>query len=300
MISFLPLEAGREREVLDFLCSALADADAAEIEEILSSFADDDCEVALSASHGCLLIRIFDGEYLFVYPIALTDSADATAAADEIRLYAIKEEIALTFIDVPTSESCSLLTLFKNTSIEDEDRERESCTVRVYNELMLIDELPHAKDGELSLTPLLESDADAYARLSRESSANEYWGYDFREDNPDADSEYFLRVVQEELLRSSALTLAVRIGGELVGEAVIYYLDMQGGAECAIRLLALHRGKGLGASALDLLMDVCSAIGLDRLYATVKNENIPSIRLFGKRMDILEKNEETTRFCKDL
>ena len=75
MISFMPLERDNEREILDYLTSRLPEADEGEILDIVSSFADqDDVEVAFSVSNGCVLIRIFDSEYLFAYPVAMSAS----------------------------------------------------------------------------------------------------------------------------------------------------------------------------------------------------------------------------------
>ena len=83
MISFMPLERDNEREILDYLTSRLPEADEGEILDIVSSFADqDDVEVAFSASNGCVLIRIFDSEYLFAYPVAMSASADEQMAID--------------------------------------------------------------------------------------------------------------------------------------------------------------------------------------------------------------------------
>lgn len=300
MISFKILSVDSENEIISNVLAAIPDADVEEIEEILCSFydcSDGSLEVAVSAAHGCMLIRIFDGEYLFPYPVSLTDTADARSAADEIRLYAIKEEIPLAFIDVPSEELSELASLFLHTSIDAEDESRDSYTVRVNSELASIDEIPCVALEDVSLGILTDADKEKYARLSRDREVNKYWGYDYSADAPDADDDYFMQIALEEFLRGAALSLAVRLDGEFIGEAIFYAFDLQGGAECAVRLLPEYQGKKIGIKALDLMIKIACDIGLSRLYATVKNANFASVALFKKRMEIYEANEEKTRFC---
>jgi RimJ/RimL family protein N-acetyltransferase len=301
MISFLPLNDGDEREIVGKLVGIIPDADGEEILEIIDSFSgSDDCEVAFSASHGCLLVRIFDSEYLFVYPIALSEGADALAALNELRLYAIKEEIPLTVIDLPSEELSLALSLFKHASTAVEDSERGSYTLFAESEIALLEEIPEVSEGKVSLSPLTKEDERIFATLSRDEKTNKYWGYDFSLDNPDAPDEYFLNTAREEFSRGVALSLAVRAEGKFAGEALIYYPDLQGGAECAIRLLPDFRGKGVGKSALQLLFVLGAEIGFDRLYAAVYNANEPSLCLFSRLMEKIEQNEKITRFCKNL
>ena len=295
MISFRILTKESEREITEFLLCTVPGAKRDEVEDILLSFSGD-FEVAVSAAYGCMLLRIFDGEYLFPYPVALTDTADARSASDAIRLYAIKEEIPLIFIDVPSEELSGLVSLFRHTSAESEDESDCTYTVSVLTELDLIDEPPSVSDGTVMLNALTVEDSSEYFRLSTDVQTNEYWGYDYSADAPDADEEYFINTADEEFARGSALSLGVRFGGQFVGEAVLYAFDMQGGAECAIRLLPEHRGKGIGTATLDLTIKIAEQIGLERLYATVDNANTASLALFSGRMQICDKKAEKTRF----
>jgi len=303
MISFKLLSDENFGEIIDSVIAIIPEADREEIEEILFSFSDcsdGSLEVAVSAAHGCMLLRIFDAEYLFPYPIALTDTADALAAADEIRLYSIKEEIPLTFIDVPSEELSGLLSLFRYTAIEAEDFERDSYTVRTQSEIGRLDDIPSLSDGEISLNALSGADIKDYARLSNDKKLNKYWGYDYSDDAPDADDEYFIRTAYEEFTREVTLTLAVRYSEKFVGEAVIYAPDLQGGAECAIRLLPEYQGRGIGSIALALLIKMAEKIGLSNLHARVMNENKASLALFEKQMQICERSKEFTEFYIDL
>lgn len=299
MISFKILENGNIFEIIGDVMRAVPSADRTEIEEILLSFLDNtdyQPEIAVSAAHDCLLVRIFDIEYLFVYPIALTDTADAVAAADEIRLYSTKEEISLVFIDVPSDELSVLEKIFCHLTVDSEDESRDSYTVRAESELDLLDDLPSSTCGNLTLDALNGADMECYYLLNTDGEVNKYWGYDYRADVPSADGEYFLTEAYSEINRGTALHLAVRLDGVFVGEGLIYAFDLQGGAECAIRLLPQYFGRGVGTRALDLLLKIAAKIKLETIYATVDNRNLPSLSLFQKRMKLREKTDEKTRF----
>ena len=303
MISFKVWDDGNLSELVDGVMLAVPAADRAEVEEILLSFTD--CtdvppEIAVSAAHGCLLVRIFENEYLFVYPIALTDTADAVAAADEIRRYSTKEEIPLTLIDVPSDELSGLCEIFCHPAVDSEDDSRGSYTVRAESELDLLCELPTACDGDLTLDALKGEDMESYYLLNTDEQTNKFWGYDYRADAPDADGEYFLAEAYNEINRGTALALAARLDGKFVGEAVIYAFDLQGGAECAVRLLPQYWGRGIGTRVLDLLLEIAAKIGIGALRATVDNANTPSLCLFKKKMKLCEKTDEKTIFCINL
>ena len=165
---------------------------------------------------------------------------------------------------------------------------------------MLSETLPVAVSGELSLRAPTDADKEVYYRICTDKKLNEYWGYDYTADFPDADSDYFMENAAAEAERGTSLSLAVRLTGEMIGEAILYAFDFQGGAECAIRLLPEQSGKGYGKAVLSLLLAVASEIGLNSLYATVQNANIPSLSLFGKEMSVFDKNEKITRFYTNL
>ena len=298
MISFIPLTHENEQEILDHLSVQLPEADESEISEIISSFSDSsDVEAAFSASNGCLLIRLFDSEYLFVYPVAMSDVADENTALDEMRLYSIKEEIPFTVVDIPSESLAAITSRFVHTEVFAEGGEDcESYTVRVKNEISGIDFPLEICDTNLSLTSLTDLDAIAYERIATDRELNKYWGYDYSADCSNADGAYFLKCAREELEREVSLTLAVRLNGDMIGEAILYAFDFLGGCECAIRILAEHQGRGYGRRALLMLESLARKIGVQRLYATVNKENISSVSLFAKNMQPLEENRENIRF----
>ena len=295
MISFRILTEDTEREITNDILATIPEADIEEIGDIFFSFYCE-AEIAVAAAHGCMLIRIFDDEYLFVYPIPLHDGADTLLAVDEIRLYTIKEEVPLIFLDVPSEELGSLMAAFSYAEALELDAERDSCTVIVQSEIGMLEAIPSESEGEISLSALRDSDCEEYTRLARDKAVNKYWGYDYSADMPDAEGADFLCVAEGELARGAALSLAVRYRDSFIGEAVIYAPDLRGGAECAIRLLPEYQGRGFGTIALSLLIRIARDIGIIILRARVLNENKASLALFEKQMQICERSEKFTEF----
>jgi RimJ/RimL family protein N-acetyltransferase len=277
-----------------------SEEDLVEIFGQLEENLDDGCEYALSHHGGCLLMRIYEGEYLFAYPIALEDSANEAEAIEKIRRYAVKEEIPLVFCDVPAEALSLLISSFRHATVDAADRDREFFTVRIATELSLAEEIPFAEDGELCLCALKAEDEKKYAVLCRDEETNRYWGYDYRLDYPNADDGNFLEIAENELKGGVALSLAVRYRGELCGEAVLYSFDLLGGAQCAVRILPEYRRRGLARGALNLLSKIAVEMGLISISATVDVENTPSVNLFSALFDRQTKDGKNIVFIKDL
>ena len=160
-----------------------------------------------------------------------------------------------------------------------------SFRIRIMREIDLIDDVPTVCEGDISLTPLREGDIEDFARLSRDEDSLKYWGYDYREDNPDATDSWFYEIAEREFNTGSAITLAVRDGGNFVGECVLYGFFGDGSAEIAIRILPQYRGNGFGKSALRLGISFGEKIGLTSLRAYVFLENAHSVRMTESVMD---------------
>ena len=79
MISFKLFEQSSFEECFSYVAEKLSAAGRDELREIFGSLSDmaDECEIGVTSYGGCLLIRMYDEGYFFVYPIAMTDSADA-------------------------------------------------------------------------------------------------------------------------------------------------------------------------------------------------------------------------------
>ena len=301
MISFKILTEESAEELFREISSATSDTDGEFLSENIDMMLDDESEYALSYSDGCLLIRIFDGEYSFAYPIAMVDDAEPMAAVEQIRLYAIKEEIPLVFCDVPAEELGSLIPKFRHASIDATDPDNECYTVRIMSEAAMLDEMPIVNGPDaVCLTPITEADDELYFALATDLDTNKYWGYDYREDEPSPDKDYFRQNSSAEFNRGSALSLAVRVKGEFAGEATLYSFDLLGGCECAVRLLPTFRGRGYATDALNLLKRLARSIGIVYLMATVDKENIASQRMTAKCLDEVLETDSKVKYRTEL
>jgi RimJ/RimL family protein N-acetyltransferase len=236
---------------------------------------------------------VYDEEYFFLYPEPVADECDVASAIDALRLYAIREEIALVITEVPSDEASTVRDLFANSEVIEED---EFCTVRAQSEIMLSNELPSARGVRLLLSPLCPADEKKYAELCRDESTNEYWGYNYSDDVSEPEDSYFIENALGEYSRGVAASFAVRFTDEFIGEALLYAFDLLGGAECAVRLLPKYRGLRLSEECVSLLCNIAKSIGLKRVYATVDNRNRASIHLFEKTFEFVESKDGITRF----
>ena len=82
MLKFTELE----EENIEKIVERLFDSDSYAAEILYSfDFSDPDVSYAVTPSHGCMLVRIFDyGRYLFLYPIELSADASPSRAVLEI------------------------------------------------------------------------------------------------------------------------------------------------------------------------------------------------------------------------
>ena len=295
MIRFYDLREVGAKEIADRLPLPKKDAT-----EIMESYTDGAADAAISGAFGCLLVRICDGgEYLFSYPYPLTESADESGAVEEVALYALREGLPLVFIDVPRESLPILLMGFRHADVDAEDECADTYRVTVKSECALIKKAPEVTYGEVTLRELRDGDKEAYARICLDAENNKYWGYDFRDDEPDADADYFMSVAKNERALGTAISFAVLSGGEFVGEAALYAFDCRGGAEMAIRILPEYQGRGLSGDILNALFEVCRRIGLIRLYAEVFAENRPSIAFCSRYMETISDEGGRVVFIKN-
>ena len=300
MISFTILDENSREKTLNGILSSMPDADEEYLAEIIDSLLEDDGEIAVSSSHGCLLIRIFDGEYSFVYPVELTDEADTVEACDEIRLYAMKEEIPLVFCDVPSDSLGALISGYRHMSIDASDPDCEAYTVRMHTEAALLDEIPTHDFGEITLDVLTEGDDSDYARLSKDEETNKFWGYDYTADVDDPTDDYFRHEAEAEFARGVAMSFAVRRNGRFVGEATLYAFDYHGGCELGIRILPEHRRGGLAGMIIDGFTECGARLGLTSIRATVMAKNLPSVGLCTKHFDSFTADGDVIRFISEI
>lgn len=300
MISFTILDENSRGEIVKSIMDSMPDADFDYLSDIIDSLLGDEGEIAVSFSHGCLLIRIFDGEYSFVYPVELTEESALGEACDEIRLYAMKEEIPLAFCDVPSDSLGELLLGYRHMSIDTSDPDCEAYTVRLHTEAALLDEIPTLDFGKITLDVLTEEDDSDYARLSKDGETNKFWGYDYTADVDDPTDDYFRHEAEAEFARGVAMSFAVRRQGRFVGEATLYAFDYRGGCELGIRILPEHRRGGLAGMIIDGFTECGAKLGLTSIRATVMAKNAPSVGLCTKHFDSFTDDGEVIKFISEI
>ena len=163
----------------------------------------------------------------------------------------------------------------------------EYISVDVNTELTRLREPPRIVTERLVLDLISERDIDAYNRFCLDLQHNRYWGYDYREHvagTPPRD--YFWRDAMTDFDSKVSLTLAVRRGGEFVGEVVINEFDYQGSANIGVRILPEYTGMGYGREALSAAAEYALyKIGLSSVTAYCYKENIASYRLLSSCME---------------
>ena len=258
------------------------------VEGLLADFTetvDPEEEVAVCYYGECLLFRIYSEGYFFPCPLGLHGDADIGEALIALSDYTRRELIPLSLTDVPRELLDTLTDLFPHVDAAAYEDDEDSFFVRVCTECDMLETVPTLTEGELTLDALRPEDGEDYCRLSTDPEVNRYWGYDYSEDRPEADADYFLDVAEVEFNTGIALSFAVRQAGVFVGEAVIFDFDHRGSAMIAVRLLPERHGRGIGTATVRLLMRAAESIGLTLLRAEVMEKNVASIRMTERLMD---------------
>lgn len=303
MISFKVLIDNNDIE--SFLCQHASDfrdeETLSEMSELLSGYIqmegdDGNAEIAATISDGCLLVRVCDYSYAFLCPIPIGESASISAAAEEIRKYAIKEELPLTFIDVYEEDISEVSEPFRFAGVHPMDDVGEVFAVVPETEACRLEELPTVRGEKIILNAISEDDTAVYARLCRDSMVNKLYGNDYKEDFGDAPDTAFFGQMSFEVESGISMTFAIRYAGDFAGEAAIFGFDFIGGAKVAIRMLPEFWGKGLGSETLRLILDVARDIDLKRVSTAIKKENTASIAMTRKYMNYVGDENDTALF----
>ncbi len=257
--------------------------------------------LALAYCDEVLYARVYDGErYVFPLPFMLTDGADAEGACISLAAYSAREMVPLIITDVPRDELEFLCSVFPHVDAYAYEDDEDAFFVKVNNECDMLDEIPSIELDGITLDELSDADRERYAELCRDRDLNKYWGYDVDSDNPEGDADFYLEVVRRELADGVAITLAVREGGELAGEATIYGFDYRGKASIAVRVMRDRHSRGIGSRATRALIELAGRIGLSTLTAEILNENEKSIKMTSKYMEPIRRTESKTFFTLSL
>ncbi|MBO4725121.1 MAG: GNAT family N-acetyltransferase, partial [Firmicutes bacterium] len=145
----------------------------------------------------------------------------------------------------------------------------------------------------LSLTHILDSDSDDYDRLCLDDNHNRLWGYDYKKDIPNPTPGCFLEAARKAFAEGAALSLAIRLDGRFIGEAVYFVVDGRGSAKLGWRLLPEFCGKGLAALGFKMAGDFgLYEIGFGKLKAYCYRENEPSAKSIAHSMKQVGEDEK--------
>ena len=275
--------------------------DAAEIIFGLYEYVEDAEAVAFVYLDEILYARIYDGErYLFPLPFMLTDTADSESALINLAEYSVREMVPLIITDVPRDELDFIMSVFPHVDASAYEEDEDTFFIKVNNECDMLCEVPGIEVDGIALNEITDADKDVYAELCRDRNLNKYWGYDVDADNPDGDADFYLATARRELEEGIAIALAIRENGEFVGEATVYGFDYRGGACIAVRVLPRCHSRGIGSRAVKALISLARELELATLRAEILNENVASIRMTSKLMDLEKSTESKTYFTLSL
>lgn len=171
----------------------------------------------------------------------------------------------------------------------------EKIEFRVYNELSGLDKIPEIQTERLTLSEITERDIPSYNRLCLDDERNIYWGYDYRDDlRGELYERYFFNDAADCFEKRVLMSLAVRLDGELIGEAVLYDFDCRGGAKAGVRILPEYAGHGYGREAMKALVSFALySLELDVVRAHCFRENTAS---FGMLSALMRKTGEDEKY----
>ena len=250
-------------------------------------------EIAYCVFGGALIIRMCDNcEYVFDYPYCFGES-DARTVLSEISVYARREMIPLVIANVPREELDVVADVFPRITAQVFDKDIDSFVVKVENEISALDEFPSIDIEGIALRKIEKCDSSSYAELCMDESVNKYWGYDYKEDNSNPETDYFYNVANGEFEAGVALTLGIYDGDKLVGECVMYDFDYFGGCEIGVRLFTNEQSKGYAGKAIRGLFELGTTLGLNKVVTRVMSVNTPAIRFVEKYMTLVGVTDDT-------
>ncbi len=163
-------------------------------------------------------------------------------------------------------------------------------TVKVWNELSHVERLPELASERLTYDAIRPDDIERYNRLCLDDERNRYWGYDYRTDCSHPGIDYFYLDQKKDFATRSTMTLALRLNGTFIGEAILHNFDFLGSAEVGIRILAEYGGNGYGREALKTIISYgLYTVGLDIICAKCHKDNSQSYHLLSA---VMRKNGE--------
>ena len=146
--------------------------------------------------------------------------------------------------------------------------------------------IPTLTTERLTLSPLTEADIPAYNALVLDGDRNRWWGYDDVAGlGGPVEERSFFDVARRDFENRLAVNFAVRLDGQLIGEAVLYRFDYRGSAELGCRISREYAGHGYGTEAFAAAAEWgLYGVHLTRVVAKCYKENEPSRRMLSSCM----------------
>ena len=155
------------------------------------------------------------------------------------------------------------------------------------NELLNhVDAIPELKTERLTLSALTEADIPAYNALVLDQERNRWWGYDdVGSLGGPVEERSFYDVARHDFETRQAVNFAIRLDGQLIGEAVLYRFAYRGGAELGCRIDKAYAGQGYGTEAFAAVADwALYKVHLSRVVAKCFKENQASYKMLSSCM----------------
>ncbi len=155
------------------------------------------------------------------------------------------------------------------------------------NELLShVRSIPELKTERLTLSALTQEDIPAYNALVLDGERNRWWGYDDVAGlKAPMEERSFFEVAQRDFENRQAVNFAIRLDGQLIGEAVLYRFDCRGGAELGCRIDKAFGGHGYGTEAFSAVADwALYRVHLSRVLAKCFRENQASYQMLSSCM----------------
>ncbi len=261
-------------------------------------------EIRYSYSNGCMLFRHFseDVGYYFWPAAPLSSDADVAAAYREIAEYCRLEALPEVYIDVPGEDLPYITDGAPHARVTDIGYgDEELFAVEIYTECMLAEELPELLYDDLYFGEFCAKYVDEYEKLVTDRGLNRYFGYSMLDDIENGTGADFIAAVRREFDTGESMTYALTVFSEagenlFVGEAALFGFDGRGGASVSFRILPEWQGQGYGRKALLGMLKIAGQIGLLRVSAEVKAENLASLGLLRSVASPLCSDEEKITF----
>ena len=199
--------------------------------------------------------------------------------------------------------------------------------ILIQSELLYVDDVPCIKTKRLTLDEISKADAAVYSAICMDDERNKYWGYDYKADLPDEyaaavlpvcpdktdapisaleraenciPANYFVEAAANDFARRMCLSLAVRLDGKMIGEAVLYEADYKGGIEIGCRLLKEYECRGFGREAMEAVSDwAIYKAGFRKVKAKCFKENAASYKMLASFMKQIADDDKYFYFEKN-